>query len=83
MDINYQFNKYYTIIMEQKHSFSDSQERVIAASTLGLSIQMMADHLDMNYDTLCGHLKIIYVVLGIHSMPELIMYAFNNGYNKP
>jgi len=43
---------------------------------------MMADHLVMNYHTFCGHLKIIYVMLDIHSMSELISYAYKNGYNK-
>ena len=62
--------------------FTVNEVRVIIACTLGMSAKMMAAHLEMKYNTLCGHLKIIFAKLGIHSMSQLISYAHNNGYNK-
>ena len=69
--------------MEQKNLFTVKEECVIVACTLGLSIKMMAEHLQMNIETLRGHLKIIYAKLHIHSMGELMRYAFQNGFDRP
>jgi DNA-binding NarL/FixJ family response regulator len=68
--------------MNQKIIFTVDQDRVITATTLGLSRKMMADHLDMNFETFCGHLKIIFAKLGFHCIAELVSYALKNGYDK-
>ncbi len=73
----FQFNKFASEIPKEEYNLSVRESEVLALLVKGFSYKMIADKMNITYDTVRAHMKKIYEKLHVSSMTEAVAKAIN------
>jgi|GEM_PF-4218117 len=64
-----------------RHSLTDLEVRIISQFVQGRTRVIAADMLGTSKSSLDNHLRLMFAMLGVHSMVELVVMALSNGFD--